>query len=83
MLLVIAARAKIQAYLGYSPIRKQCLIDLCFRCRYGAAEIHTVAAFIGGCAAQEVIKLVTGQYVPLNNTFVFNAMTTVSETFVL
>ncbi|KAM7303617.1 NEDD8-activating enzyme E1 regulatory subunit [Ixodes scapularis] len=30
-------------------------------CRYGAAEIHTVAAFIGGCGAQEVIKLVTGQ----------------------
>ncbi|CAN7992646.1 unnamed protein product, partial [Ixodes hexagonus] len=52
-------------------------------CRYGAAEIHTVAAFIGGCGAQEVIKLVTGQYVPLNNTFIFNAMTSTSETFTL
>lgn len=52
-------------------------------CRYGAAEIHTVAAFIGGCAAQEVIKLVTGQYVPLNNTFIFNGMTATSETFLL
>uniref|UniRef100_A0A147BSN8 NEDD8-activating enzyme E1 regulatory subunit n=1 Tax=Ixodes ricinus TaxID=34613 RepID=A0A147BSN8_IXORI len=52
-------------------------------CRYGAAEIHTVAAFIGGCGAQEVIKLVTGQYVPLDNTFIFNAMASTSETFTL
>lgn len=34
-------------------------------CRFGAAEIHTVAAFVGGCAAQEVVKLVTHQQVIL------------------
>lgn len=26
-------------------------------CRFGAAEIHAVAAFIGGIASQEVIKV--------------------------
>lgn len=26
-------------------------------CRYGGAELHTAAAFIGGIAAQEVIKV--------------------------
>lgn len=26
-------------------------------CRYGAAELHAVAAFIGGIASQEVIKV--------------------------
>lgn len=26
-------------------------------CRFGASELHTVAAFIGGIASQEVIKV--------------------------
>ena len=41
-------------------------------CRYGAAELHSVAAFMGGCAAQEVIKIVTRQFVPINNTYIYN-----------
>lgn len=34
-------------------------------CRYGGAELHTVAAFIGGIAAQEVIKVY--QYMSLTS----------------
>lgn len=52
-------------------------------CRYGACELHSVAAFVGGCAAQEVIKLVTSQYVPFNNTYIYNAMTATSTVFQL
>ena len=44
-------------------------------CRYGAAELHSVAAYMGGAVAQEVIKLVTHQFVPVNNTYIYNAMT--------
>ena len=51
------------------------------RCRYGAAELHPVAAFMGGSAAQEVIKIVTKQFVPFNNTFIYNAMNASSATF--
>lgn len=36
--------------------------------RGGFLTIPTTAAFIGGIAAQEVIKLVTNQYAPLDNT---------------
>ncbi|XP_074640964.1 NEDD8-activating enzyme E1 regulatory subunit-like isoform X2 [Tubulanus polymorphus] len=43
-------------------------------CRYGASELHSVAAFIGGVAAQEVIKIVTEQFIPIKNTFIYNAM---------
>ncbi|KAK9499289.1 hypothetical protein O3M35_002346 [Rhynocoris fuscipes] len=50
-------------------------------CRYGGAELHSVSAFIGGCVAQEVIKLVTGQYNPINNTFIYDAITSSTETF--
>ncbi|XP_031424594.1 NEDD8-activating enzyme E1 regulatory subunit [Clupea harengus] len=52
-------------------------------CRCGAAEPHTVAAFLGGSVAQEVIKVVTHQFVPLNNTFIYNAMAQTSASFQL
>lgn len=50
-------------------------------CRYGGSELHSVSAFMGGCAAQEVIKLVTQQYVPVDNFFIHEAMTCNSATF--
>ncbi|XP_030460396.1 NEDD8-activating enzyme E1 regulatory subunit AXR1-like [Syzygium oleosum] len=43
-------------------------------CRFGAAELHAVAAFIGGVASQEVIKLITKQFVPMSGTFIFNGI---------
>ncbi|XAR55383.1 hypothetical protein NMG60_11035439 [Bertholletia excelsa] len=43
-------------------------------CRYGAAELHAVAAFIGGIASQEIIKLITRQFVPMSGTFIFNGI---------
>uniref|UniRef100_A0A673AA70 NEDD8-activating enzyme E1 regulatory subunit n=1 Tax=Sphaeramia orbicularis TaxID=375764 RepID=A0A673AA70_9TELE len=49
-------------------------------CRYGAAEPHTVAAFLGGSAAQEAIKIISHQFVPFNNTFIYNAMSQTSAT---
>jgi len=52
-------------------------------CRYGASELHTVSAFMGGVAAQEVIKVVTGQFVPINNTFIYNAQKQTSTTLKL
>lgn len=42
--------------------------------RYGASELQIVAAFMGGVAAQECVKLIAKQYTPLNNTFVYNAI---------
>ncbi|XP_031558271.1 NEDD8-activating enzyme E1 regulatory subunit-like [Actinia tenebrosa] len=52
-------------------------------CRYGASEIHPIAAFIGGAGAQEVVKLITRQFVPFNNTFIYNGMTGSSKTLQL
>uniref|UniRef100_A0A803VAD6 NEDD8-activating enzyme E1 regulatory subunit n=1 Tax=Ficedula albicollis TaxID=59894 RepID=A0A803VAD6_FICAL len=52
-------------------------------CRYGAAEPHAVAAFMGGAAAQEVIKVITGQFVIFNNTFIYSGMSQTSATFLL
>jgi len=44
-------------------------------CRYGGACLHSVAAFLGGSAAHEGVKILTGQFVPIHNTVVYNAVT--------
>ncbi len=50
-------------------------------CRYGASELHSIAAFIGGCCAQETIKLITHQYVPMDNTLVYNGIEQTTSVF--
>lgn len=52
-------------------------------CRYGAAEPHAIAALVGGAAAQEVIKVITGQFVIFNNTYIYSGMSQTSATFQL
>ena len=49
-------------------------------CRYGGAEVHAIASFMGGCTAQEIIKLLTRQYVPVDNLFLFNTMSSTTMT---
>jgi len=52
-------------------------------CRYGGAELHSVSAFLGGVAAHECIKLITGQYVPMDNMVIYNAVTSNVTTYKL
>lgn len=37
-------------------------------------EVHVVASAMGGICAQEVIKIITKQYILLDNTFLYNAI---------
>ncbi|CAD6187851.1 unnamed protein product [Caenorhabditis auriculariae] len=50
-------------------------------CRFGASELHVVASFVGGITAQEVIKLATNQYLPIDNTLLFDGLTQNATTF--
>lgn len=50
-------------------------------CRYGGCELHSVSAFLAGAIAQEVIKLITAQYVPFNNIIIYNAISSTTSTF--
>ncbi|CAF0727955.1 unnamed protein product [Rotaria sp. Silwood1] len=63
-----------------SPIRENILEELC---RYGASELHSISAFIGGCCAQEAIKLITHQYVPIDNILVYNGIRQSTSVFKL
>jgi amyloid beta precursor protein binding protein 1 len=62
------------------PIRENILEELC---RYGASELHSISAFIGGCCAQEAIKLITHQYVPIDHVLVYNSIRQSTSVFKL
>lgn len=63
-----------------SILRDDCIAEFC---RYGGAELHSVAAFMGGVASQEIVKILTHQFVPLNNTLIYSAMTCTALTIAL
>jgi amyloid beta precursor protein binding protein 1 len=42
--------------------------------RYADSKIHTVAAFLGGVASQEIIKLLIKQYSILNCTLIYDGI---------
>lgn len=48
-----------------------CAVEMC---RFGASELHVVAAVVGGMASQEAIKLITKQFTPVGGTLLYNAI---------
>lgn len=65
------------AVIGYVKLTVYCSV------RGGFLTPPTTAAFFGGIAAQEVIKLVTNQYNPLDNTAVVDLVRSGVEKFKL
>ncbi|ETV94811.1 hypothetical protein, variant [Aphanomyces invadans] len=52
-------------------------------CRNSEVEIHNIAAILGGVGAQEAVKVITHQFMPLNNTYIFNGITGCAATYAL
>ncbi|KAG0229865.1 NEDD8-activating enzyme E1 regulatory subunit [Actinomortierella wolfii] len=50
-------------------------------CRYGMGAIHNIASLMGGVVSQEIIKVITEQYIPLNNMVFFDGAASVSGVF--
>ena len=42
--------------------------------RAAGGELHTISALTGGMVAQETLKIVTKQYVPIDNTCIFDGV---------
>lgn len=42
--------------------------------RTGGGELHNTSALTGGMVAQEMIKIITKQYIPVDNTCIFDGM---------
>lgn len=49
--------------------------------RAGGAELHNIGALTGGMVSQEIIKVITEQYVPVDNTCVFDGIRSKSMVF--
>lgn len=47
--------------------------------RFGDCELHSIAAILGGVASQEAIKLITHQYTPINNTYLYSSISSSSQ----
>ena len=43
-------------------------------CRAGGGELHNISATIGGMAAQEMIKIITKQYIPIDSACIFDGI---------
>ncbi|KAI1134459.1 hypothetical protein F5Y05DRAFT_417101 [Hypoxylon sp. FL0543] len=42
--------------------------------RAAGGELHNISAFTGGMVAQEIIKIITKQYIPIDNTCIFDGI---------
>lgn len=47
--------------------------------RAGGGELHNIASLTGGLVAQEVIKVITRQYIPVDNTCLFDGVASRSQ----
>ncbi|RMY42356.1 hypothetical protein D0865_12031 [Hortaea werneckii] len=54
--------------------------DFCMELvRAGGGELHNIASLMGGLISQEVIKIITRQYVPVDNTCLFDGVKSRSQ----
>lgn len=51
--------------------------------RYGGSELHNISALIGGIASQEAVKIITHQFIPINNTYIYNGIASCGATYAL
>ncbi|KAK9427337.1 hypothetical protein V1505DRAFT_404589 [Lipomyces doorenjongii] len=51
--------------------------------RAGNGELHNISSLLGGFGAQEVVKLITRQYVPMKNTVLFDGIQSKSDVWEL
>ena len=48
--------------------------------RAGGGELHNISALTGGMVAQEMIKIITKQYIPIDNTCIFDGIASRCQT---
>lgn len=52
-----------------------------YSARAGGAELHNISALTGGIVSQEIIKVITEQYITVDNTCVFDGVKSKSAVF--
>lgn len=49
--------------------------------RYGGTELPSTSAIVGGVASVEAVKLLTGMFIPINNTYIYNGLSCTSSSY--
>jgi amyloid beta precursor protein binding protein 1 len=49
--------------------------------RAGACQLPSIASFMGGIASQEIIKIITHQYVPMSSLFLYNGINSTTNVY--
>lgn len=49
--------------------------------RAGGCQLPAIGAFMGGVASQEIIKIITHQYVPMTNSIIYNGISSTTMVF--
>lgn len=49
--------------------------------RASGGELHNISSLTGGMVAQEIIKIITKQYIPIDNLCVFDGITSKTQVF--
>jgi len=61
-----------------SPLNEDLITEMV---RFGNAQLHNICAILGGIGAQEIIKIITQQWLPMDHTLVYNGITSTSSVF--
>ncbi|KAI5239024.1 hypothetical protein E4T43_07003 [Aureobasidium subglaciale] len=59
---------------GYDELKEKSAKIVRELVRAGTSELHNIGSLTGGMVSQEVIKVITKQYVPIDNTCVFDGI---------
>lgn len=74
----LVAQTASEMGLPASVAKQDILLEFC---RAAGPTMHTVAAIIGGIAAQEALKTILQQFVPLDGVLVYNGIHACSAVF--
>ena len=69
---------KITGSINEAPVEEKYIREIL---RFGTTKLHNISAYMGGLAAQECVKMLIGQYIPINHTLVYDGIHGRGQTF--
>ena len=69
---------KITGSINEAPVEEKYIREIL---RFGTAKLHNISAYMGGVAAQECVKMLISQYIPINHTLVYDGIHGRGQTF--
>jgi amyloid beta precursor protein binding protein 1 len=78
---LVAFDALFKTFLKEQKIYVEAPKELEEMVRAGGCQLPAIGAFMGGVASQEIIKIITHQYVPMTNSIIYNGISSTTMVF--